>query len=79
MPNYDKLPSYPYKHVSDTDAVDADGKPREVDDFNPRKKLKEAFKDGKISLNDSESIQEYADKYIVGIKLVRQFIGKLCI
>ena len=79
IPNYDKLPSYHYKHVSDTDVVDVNGKPREVDDFNPRKKLKEAVKDGKISLNDRESIQEYADKYTDEMKHVRQFIEKFSI
>ena len=63
------LPDYKYKHVNDTPLM-INGQRRPVDDYQPRKQIKVAFTEGKISLQDDEQISAFADKYIVEKHLV---------
>ena len=44
---------------------DDSGKPRRVDDFQPRANIRKQVKEGKLNLNDEQSIKSFAEKYIV--------------
>ena len=59
MPEYTLLPIYKYWHVRDTPLQTVNHQ-RAVDDFQPRKQLKLAFSEGKITLDDDEKINDLA-------------------
>ena len=46
MPNEETLPNYHYKSVLDTPAKAEDGKPRKIDDFQPRANICSQFAEG---------------------------------
>lgn len=63
MPDYES-PKFMYLHVSDT-PITVDGKPRPVDDFNPKVQLMKQFEQCKVKAEDPSTITTFARKYIV--------------
>ena len=62
-PDYEQLPPYHYKHVSET-PKEINGVPRSVNDFQPRARLKEAFSTKAIGMRKEETIEKFCKKYI---------------
>ena len=54
-----------------------DDRSREVDDWQPRANIKKLFKEGKICLEDKESITEFAHKFCVEEKHVVAYVRHL--
>eukprot|EP00794_Sanderia_malayensis_P013418 gene13418-14794_t len=75
-PDYSKLPEYHYQHVSVTPKV-LNGVEREVDDFQPRKKIKEFFESEGITAFEENKLQEFCNKYIIEMSVVRQYLEHL--
>ena len=48
MPNEETRPNYHYKSVFDTPAKAEDGKPRKIDDFQPRANIRSQFAEEKL-------------------------------
>ena len=76
-PDYDTLPDHHYLHVSQTPTTSSDGKDRKADDFQPRANLKMLYEEDAISLNNSVSVKQFCDKFIVTEKLVREHLNHL--
>ena len=72
-PDYSKA-GYHYMPARNTPIVDQHGKPREIDDFQPRAQLRKLYCNGEISSSDEVKIHECREKYIVDEVLVRSFI-----
>jgi hypothetical protein len=66
-----------YLCVFDTPLTDAGGEIREVDDCQPRVFITSMYKDGKISLNDKDAIEEVAAKLAINETLVVSCIEHL--
>ena len=75
MPNEETLPNYHYKSVLDTPAKAEDGKPRKIDDFQPRANICSQFAEGK--LKDLTSITTFSTKFIVEESLVKDYLEHL--
>ena len=69
MPNYEVLPKYHYKHVSETSRSN-DGSLMETDDFQPRKNIKLAFETEHLSADHDEQVNTFCNKFIVDKSLV---------
>ena len=72
-PDHTMLPLYKYKHVLETPR-EIEGKPREVDDFQSRVKIKESVQKGTLSTDDQEALSQFCDQYIVDKPLVIECI-----
>ena len=59
FPDYSKLPEYPYHHVSVSPTI-LNGIEREVDDFQPRKRIKQLFQSEGAAAFKGEKLQESA-------------------
>eukprot|EP00794_Sanderia_malayensis_P008720 gene8720-9651_t len=75
-PDYSQLPEYHYQHVSVTPKV-LNGVEREVDDFQPRKKIKEFFESEGVTAFEENKLQEFCNKYIIEMSVVRQYLEHL--
>ena len=69
-PDYSKA-GYHYMPAKNTPIVDQHGKPREIDDFQPRAQLRKMYCNRKISSSDEVKIHECSEKCIVDEVLVR--------
>ena len=76
IPDYDKLPEYHYQHVSFY-PTDVNGAQRPVDDYQPRKHLKEAFNKGEVKVTDEESIETFCDKFIIDKRIAKASLEHL--
>ena len=66
VPDINKLPKYHYLPVAETPITNTDhGKRREVDDYHPRARLKQAHKKNEINIEDSASVQTFCNRNIV--------------
>lgn len=70
FPDVSQLPAFHYLDVLTTPTKDDKGKPRLIDDFQPRVHLKKLVSNGSISLNDPSSIDSFSKKFIVQRPLV---------
>ena len=77
VPNYELLPDYHYRHVSDTILYTNNGCPREPDDFQPRQKINQAFQFGTLSASDEDQLNFFCDKFIVEKSLVLKRLAHL--
>ena len=75
IPDY-KSDQFKYLHIKDT-PVDIDGVKREVNDFNPRVQLKKLLQQGQLKDDDSETINDFCQKFIVNEEIVRNTIDDL--
>ena len=67
---------YRYLPVAETPITNTDdGKRREVDDYHPRARLKQAKNE--INIEDSASVQTFCNRYIVDESLVRKYLEHL--
>ena len=66
---------YRYLPVAETPITNTDdGKRREVDDYHPRARLKQAHKKNEINIEDSPSVQTFCRRYIVEESLVKKYL-----
>ena len=72
-PDYSKLPEYHYLHVSATPKV-LNGVEREVDDVQPRKRRRYFFHNEGMAAFEEDKLQEFCDKYIVEMSVVRKYL-----
>ena len=63
-PDYRRHPEFHYKHV-DTTPNNIEGIQRPVDDFNPRKQLKQMFESGSIHLSKTDAIEKFCKRFII--------------
>ncbi|CAH3131899.1 unnamed protein product, partial [Pocillopora meandrina] len=78
VPDINKLPKYHYLPVAEIPITNTDdGKRREVDDYHPRARLKQAHKKNEINIKDSASVQTFSNRYIVEESLVRKYLAHL--
>ena len=77
VPNYELLPDYHYRHVSDTSLYTDNGCPREPDDFQPRQKINQAFQFGTLSASDEDQLNSFCDKFIVEKSFVLKRLAHL--
>ena len=75
MPDYEST-KYKYMHVRDTPNI-VDGKPRTVDDFNPRVQLKKQYEQGTVKAEDPSTITTFAKKFIVNECAVKACLDDL--
>ena len=75
-PDYSELPEYHYQHVSVTPTV-LNGVEREVDDVQQRKRIKEFFQNEGMSALEEDKLQEFCDKYIVEMSVLRRYLEHL--
>ena len=68
MPDYSNN-TFAYLHINDTPSH-IENEARPLNDFNPRVKLKEAFANGNIQVDNDEQIQKFSKKFIVDQDLV---------
>ena len=64
-PDYSRLPEYHYLTLSDTPSQN-----RKIDDYQPRKCIQRALKEGTLNLDDEESVNSLCDKIIVKKELL---------
>jgi hypothetical protein len=57
--------------------LDAEGNPRKPDDYQPRAKLKDLFKNKEITLSDSDKIADFAVKFCVQEEYVVEYLQHL--
>ena len=50
---------------------------RTVDDYQPRKKCKDLFNQGKLSSSDNDSIVKFSKDYLVQVQLVKNYVSHL--
>ena len=72
-PDYSKA-GYHYMPVKNTPIVDQHGKPRYIDDFQPRAQLRKFYCNGEIYSSDEVKIHECSEKYIVDEVLMHSFM-----
>ena len=78
VPDINKLPKYHYLPVAETPITNTDdGKRREVDDFDPRARLKQVHKKNEINVEDSASVQTFFKRYVVEESLVKKYLEHL--
>ena len=70
------MPEYHYQHVS-VSPTDVNGVQRPVDDYQPRKHLKEVFSKGEVKLTDEESIETFCDKFIIDKRIAKASLEHL--
>ena len=75
-PDYSKLPEYHYQHVSVTPKV-LNGVEREVDDVQPRKRIKDFFQNEGLTVFEEDKMQEFCDEYIIEMSVVRRYLEHL--
>lgn len=63
--------------VWQTTLTDAKGKPRVVDDYQPRVQISDLFKDGSLDLKNNDKIDMFAKTYAVDSGLVKKYIEHL--
>ena len=73
FPDYNALPEFHYSDHGNTPKF-IDGKIRPPDDFQPRVQLKRLFETGAISSGDKNAVNDFGKKYIVGEKLVIEYL-----
>lgn len=72
-PGYAK-PGFHYVAARNTPVNDDDGNARAVDDYQPRVRLKELYKNSDITSSDEDEIKDFPEKYIVPENLVRDYV-----
>lgn len=76
MPDHDRLPAFHYLPVCKT-PTNVDGKERETDDYSPRANLKKLFADGKLTIDDTENIEAFANNFVTKNQFVEQYLTHL--
>ena len=72
-----ELPKFHYLPLVDTPCTKENGERREVDDFQPRDRLRALYKEKAIDVEDVLSIQAFCIKYIVEENLVKSYLEHL--
>ena len=68
-PNYQTKHYKKYKETSQAN--------RTVDDYQPRKKCKDLFNNGRVSSSDIDSIVKFSNDYLVQIQLVKDYVSHM--
>lgn len=71
MPDARRLPEYHYLSLAETPTAD-----RESDDFQPRKQINDAVRNGTLKIDDEIILQQFCDKIIVKKKYVLEYARK---
>ena len=77
VPDISKLLKFHYLPLVDTPCTKENGERREVDDFQPRDRLRALYKEKAIDVEDVLSIQAFCIKYIVEENLVKSYLEHL--
>ncbi|KAK3743389.1 hypothetical protein QZH41_011305, partial [Actinostola sp. cb2023] len=77
VPDHAALPEFHYKIVHATPLTDSDGNERVPDDWQPRCNIKKLFEQKKLSIDDTDAIQEFSQKFIVNETYVKTYIEHL--
>ena len=64
-----------YLNVFNTPTTNANGSPREIDDFLPRARVKKLFSLGELSSSDKETLKDLSKKLCVPVNV---FITRVC-
>ena len=63
-----------YLDVFNTPATNANGSPREIDDFLPRARVKKLFSLGELSSSDKETLKDLSKKLCVPVNLLQESV-----
>lgn len=77
MPDETTLPDLKYLPFDQTPSTSPEGRPREIDDYQPRAQIKRHVEEGKLALDDSESIVEFSKTFAVPETYVRKYLEHL--
>ena len=76
FPDISQAQSFHYCKFNET-SNETEGKPRSIDDYQPRVQLKNLFNKGLISSNNQPAIQEFSRKFVTEEKLVIEYVKHL--